>query len=174
VVVRVEQMMCGGPRVVQPEPGGPGDGGRLPPRAVWITFDDGDPTVVDVAQPVLDEAGITASMFVCPAVIGTQTPFWWQIAYRAIDEGLALQNEWRTWTDHRAVTALKLIDDTQRRRVVARAEAELRERMGHPYRVAQLSVEQLRRWISAGHHIGNHTWDHPCLDRCSVEEQRRQ
>lgn len=32
----------------------------------------------------------------------------------------------------------------------------------------------MRRWLDLGHEIGNHTWDHPCLDRCTSSEQEEQ
>jgi peptidoglycan/xylan/chitin deacetylase (PgdA/CDA1 family) len=35
-------------------------------------------------------------------------------------------------------------------------------------------LEDLLRWRELGHFVGNHTWDHPCLDRCEPWEQREQ
>ena len=32
----------------------------------------------------------------------------------------------------------------------------------------------LTRWVEDGHEIGNHTWDHPCLDKCSPDGQIEQ
>ena len=33
---------------------------------------------------------------------------------------------------------------------------------------------QLRAWVAAGYELGDHTWDHPCLDRADEREQHRQ
>ena len=32
----------------------------------------------------------------------------------------------------------------------------------------------LMRWLESGMELGNHTWDHPCLDQCDDASQRRQ
>src|SRR5687767_9726596 len=60
-------------------------GERLPARAVWFTFDDGDPTVVELGLPLLRHHGIRPTMFVCPSVIGTDRPLWWQALSDADD-----------------------------------------------------------------------------------------
>ena len=52
----------------------------LPDHAVWVTFDDGDPSVVANALPILAELNVPATMFVCPGLIESGEPFWWRIA----------------------------------------------------------------------------------------------
>jgi peptidoglycan/xylan/chitin deacetylase (PgdA/CDA1 family) len=37
-----------------------------------------------------------------------------------------------------------------------------------------MTTIELLTWVAAGHSLGNHTWDHPLLDRCEPDEQRRQ
>ena len=123
------------------------DGGGLPTRAVWVTFDDGRPDVVDHAMPLLVRHGIPATMFVCPGVIDTRAPFWWD----GLDASLG--------------TALKRWPDEERRRFVAEQTRPV---------VEQLTSERLKSWVNAGLTVGNHTWDHPCLETCSAAEQRRQ
>jgi peptidoglycan/xylan/chitin deacetylase (PgdA/CDA1 family) len=125
------------------------DGTRaLPRRAVWVTFDDGEPSVVEVGLPVLERHGVRATMFVCPSVIGTTAPLWWQ----GIDDAATIRR-------------LKTMPDPERRR----AAAAIADRAP----VAQLTIDQLRRFATAGD-IGNHTWDHPLLDGCADDEQRQQ
>jgi len=46
------------------------DAGRLPPRAIAITFDDGYRSVHDLALPVLQEFGLPATVFVTSGHIG--------------------------------------------------------------------------------------------------------
>jgi peptidoglycan/xylan/chitin deacetylase (PgdA/CDA1 family) len=122
------------------------DGAPLPRRAVWVTFDDGDPSVVDVALPLLRRHEVRATMFVCPSVIDSDDPLWWQ----ALD-------------DEREIARLKRASDAERRAAVATTTR----------RVPQLTTEQLREFARDGD-IGNHTWSHPMLDRCDDDEQRRQ
>lgn len=120
-------------------------GGRpLPRNAVWVTFDDGLPSVVERGQAVLDRHGVPATMFVCPGLLDTDVAHWWH----GIDAG--------------EVARLKTIPDAERRAAIAPASA------------AQLTSQQLRAWVVAGHEVGNHTVDHPMLDRCDDAEQRRQ
>lgn len=143
--------------------------GCLPSRAVWVTFDDGSPTVIEAAQPVLDRLGIKATLFVCPGVITTGEPYWWWLVETARANGLEIPAEpsatdlavltsWPDWKRREAVDDL--------RRLLTSHNVEVNGR--------QLRREELDGWIAAGHDIGNHSWDHPCLDTCEPSEQRRQ
>ena len=145
------------------------DGGAaLPHDAVWVTFDDGDASVVDHGLPALLEHAVPATMFVCPGLVNSQEPFWWEIADRAVDvgldrsvappEGLSLT----TW--------LKQVPDGERRAIVKACSADVyaaRRAAGG----RRLGGADLDAWQAAGHTLGNHSWDHPCLDRCPDDEQ---
>jgi O-antigen/teichoic acid export membrane protein/peptidoglycan/xylan/chitin deacetylase (PgdA/CDA1 family) len=50
--------------------------GRLPPRSLLITFDDGWADTAEFAQPVLDRHGMPALVFVAGSAIGADQPFW--------------------------------------------------------------------------------------------------
>ncbi len=145
------------------------DGRPLPAGAVWITFDDGDPSVVDVGLPLLERHGLTATLFVCPGLIEAGTRSWW----RVVDDAgagrasAALGRRFDTVSD--ALEHLKTLPDAERRAVVR----SLQGTTGEPER-AQMTVADLGRWLEAGNHVGNHTWDHPCLDRTEAELQRAQ
>lgn len=69
---------------------------------------------------------------------------------------------------------LKRLPDEERRILVAKVAEEITVRTGAKPARRQLTTQQLRRWAEAGHQVGNHTWDHPCLDRCAEPEQVRQ
>jgi len=151
------------------------EGRRLPDHAVWVTFDDGDPSILHAAMPVLDTLGIRPTVFVCPGLVDTNDPFWWDIVAAALDVG-------EIRIDGRSVDASRLLDikgllkrlpDTRRRTIVAKLAGDLDRRSLLPRR-PQLTAGDLERLRTMGATIGNHSWDHPCLDMCSPEEQRRQ
>ena len=151
------------------------DGERpLPDRAVWVTFDDGDPSVFDVARPILVSRGVPATAFVCPGVIDTARPFWWVTVREAAEAGLNATVDGQPSSSAQLEAALKVCDDQVRRRVVADLDEQLMERTGVPLEHPQARTEDLRAWLDEGFDIGNHTWDHPCLDRCAEDVQREQ
>jgi len=51
--------------------------GRIPDRAVCLTFDDGYRDNLDEAEPLLARAGIPATVFVTTGVLHTGREFWW-------------------------------------------------------------------------------------------------
>lgn len=133
-----------------------------------LTFDDGDESVVTHALPELLHRGMHATMFVCPGLVDEGGYFWWDLVRCAeIDE---LPRELRdlrvSGTD--VVSFLKAQADEYRRGVL-----EVIRPHSLPGR-RSVNRSQLQTWIDAGMSVGNHTWDHPCLDSCSPAEQRRQ
>jgi peptidoglycan/xylan/chitin deacetylase (PgdA/CDA1 family) len=139
----------------------------LPPRAVWVTFDDGFAGVVERGLPVLERLGITATLFVCPwSIDAGGRPLWAERAAAALARG------WRPpGTEGQdavaALRALKRWPDTRRRETMAAAPEAADT-------APMVDERLLARWVDAGQHVGNHTWDHPCLDTCDPPEQRRQ
>ncbi|MEM9037746.1 MAG: polysaccharide deacetylase family protein [Actinomycetota bacterium] len=140
-------------------------GAELPPKAVWVTFDDGSPTVMERAQPVLDELGVPATIFVCPGLVDTDRPMWWDIVGEAERLGAVVPAP---------LVEIKAMPDHARRALVAELEDEIIRRSGSALTGVQLTTASLRRWIDAGHGVGNHSWDHPCLDTCTPAEQEEQ
>lgn len=138
---------------------------------VWVTFDDGDPTIVEHAMEILDKYNINATAFVCPGVIDTDTPFWWEIVQAAVEAGLTVDGR---RIEANEVNRLKGVQDDERREIVAVIRDELTVRTGRRFARQQITIDQVDRWIRAGHSVGNHSWDHPLLDRCRPEEQIRQ
>ncbi|MFT7601689.1 MAG: peptidoglycan/xylan/chitin deacetylase (PgdA/CDA1 family) [Acidimicrobiales bacterium] len=137
----------------------------LPNQAVWVTFDDGSPTVVDRGLPILGRYDIPATMFICPGLIESGASFWWDIALAASGSQLLQAAGCDIGDGQAAVQKLKQMSDGERRRILA----QLPDPGANTRR--QLSVQDIHRWAEAGHTLGNHTWDHPCLDTASEQEQ---
>lgn len=145
-------------------------GGRpLPRHAVWLTFDDGHPSVATVGLEVLASAGVPATLYVCPGLIEAQEPPWWELVYAAERAGEGAEVGGRWLRGAALVRALKAISDRDRRVVVDKLRTVALDHLG-PEPVA-LTTADLDRWVDAGNEIGNHTWDHPCLHQCDGSEQ---
>ena len=126
----------------------------LPDRALWVTFDDGDPSVVAHATDALTQRRIPATLFVCPGLIVNKRAPWWEIVLEAgrRNHGAAIDGR-----------------NLQRRHICAEVE-----QAAGPRPIEVLSLDELGLWQQAGLEIGNHTWDHPCLNRCTPAEQTQQ
>ena len=143
---------------------------NLPRRAIWVTFDDGHPSAL-AAGAALAAAGVQATLFVCPSLVDSTEPFWWQVIDEAARRGLLPDrhnDDPGTFTN-----SLKSVPDLDRRAVVAAIRAALND-CATPFGVMQATSADLDTWTAAGHHVGNHTWNHPLLDTCTAPEQERQ
>jgi peptidoglycan/xylan/chitin deacetylase (PgdA/CDA1 family) len=130
-------------------------GAPLPDHPAMITFDDGERSVLDHGLEPIAAAGLQAMLFVCPGLLDTDAPFWW-------DEVAALAGP-------AAVIRLKTVPDHERRHAIESLRQGRVRVVG-----AQLTTAELHTLQAGGFEIGNHTWDHPCLDRCTSEAIERQ
>ena len=131
------------------------DGGPLPVHPILVTFDDGDKSILEHAAPVLVDREIEALVFVVAGLVGTDMPFWWQEVH-----ALAGPDE---------VRRLKLVADCERRRTIERLRTDRA-----PVRSTQLTATDLHALERSGCEIGHHSYDHPCLDRCTDVEVEHQ
>lgn len=138
--------------------------GALPERAVLVTFDDGDRSVLDAGAGILEGLGIPAVAFVLSDLIGTDAPFWWDEVRELVDAGGTTPVAGGTGVE--VVRSLKTVPDDRRRAAIE----ELRSSAPAPARRrAQLSVDDLVRLESVGIEVGSHTASHPCLDQCAPD-----
>ena len=132
--------------------GGPG----LPERAVLLTFDDGERSVLEAGLPLLRERGMPAAAFVVAGLLGTDTPFWWR-------EAADLAGQLGEPDPAGLVRRLKAVPDAERAATLER----LRRAAPAPAApMPQLHAKELPALESAGVAVGNHTMTHPLLPRC--------
>lgn len=145
----------------------------LPDFAVWVTFDDGLPSVMRNALPILEARNISATMFVCPGVIDTSEPLWWQLVEACAREGIRPLSQAGSDTDA-LILQYKTLNYEELLSEIASLKVSFRRKVGRDPEHPQLTTDDLRRLLEAGHTIGNHTWTHPLLNRCTQSEQHRQ
>lgn len=152
-------------------------GRSLPDKSLWITFDDGDASVVRHALPQLRARNMVATAFLCGAWVGSDEVPWWRVVEAAVGERLVRADDFGRPVDVadpvEVRLSMKRSPDPERRRVVAALSERLVDH-GTELDANQWSVDDLRSWLDAGNDVGNHSWDHPILDRCDAAEQRRQ
>ena len=135
-------------------------GGRLPRRAVLISFDDGDRSLLESGLPLLKDFGLPGVAFVVAGMLGRRGLLWWQeveALVRADGDGQALAPLLRR---------LKNLPDEERKAFIAawrqRSSSQIAEK-------EQMQPHELRMLASAGISVGNHTLTHPCLTRCTQD-----
>lgn len=138
-------------------------GASLPDRAVLVTFDDGDPTVLDHALPLLSERSMPAVCFVIGGLVDSALPFWWAEVADHLAHGVRAPSGYPATSDG-LVAALKKAPDAERRRVID----HLRDGRGLVPEQRNLTAHDLWAMERSGMEIGNHTLTHPCLDMCDA------
>jgi peptidoglycan/xylan/chitin deacetylase (PgdA/CDA1 family) len=135
------------------------DESDLPSRPVLVTFDDGDPSVMDAAA-VLAERGLSAVAFVVPGVLDSERPYWWVEA-----DALVRAAGRATGTATEAIRRMKALPDDER---LAQLD-QLRAGVPGAVRQRQLRRADLLSLEAGGIEIGNHTFTHRYLSRCPEE-----
>ena len=150
---------------------GPADilkGLRADGRYVLLTFDDGYGNNVR-ALPVLEAAGVPATLFISSGHVKKGKAFWWDVVYR--------QGKRRGQSEN----AICRIVAGYKRFTAAEIETRLQSQYGaavlhpvgdldRPFTPAELRDFVAHRLIS----VGNHTRDHAILTNYSVAEAREQ
>jgi peptidoglycan/xylan/chitin deacetylase (PgdA/CDA1 family) len=159
------------------------DSGRVPPRAVCITFDDGYRSIHDLALPVLREFGLPATVFVTTAYTGSGN-MWNEKIIESVrrlpagqldlsDADLGMR-ALRTADDrlrlaHELTERAKYLPPSERNELTQRIEALAG---GVAAEGLMLTAEMIRAMAGQGIEIGAHTITHPILARLEDEQAR--
>jgi peptidoglycan/xylan/chitin deacetylase (PgdA/CDA1 family) len=134
-----------------------------PRRAVLLSFDDGDRSLIDVVLPLLKERGIPGVAFVISDLLGSHRLPWWSEVEALLSAG-GSSSLLQGVDNALAVPTLKRMSDSYRHRAVKELRLSSSSVATNP---EQLTQADLRALEAAGISIGNHTNTHACLPRCS-------
>jgi peptidoglycan/xylan/chitin deacetylase (PgdA/CDA1 family) len=162
------------------------DEGRLPPRTVCITFDDGYRSVHDLALPILHKFRLPATVFVTSGFIGGGAGNMWNDriihAVQSLPAGTldlrdiglecyALDSiEARKQTAQRLTEAGKYLPPPERDSLVARLD----QMSGIDHDALMLTREMLVTLERHGIEIGAHTISHPILTSLDDDSARHE
>lgn len=157
--------------------------GRLPRKALALTFDDGYRDNLTHAAPVLARYGLPATVFLTTGLIGTQSVAWFDrlaLALKATTRReLSLEGRpalplrstaERLQALQSALRHLKRRSDAERRAGVERIVTDLDGRGLELPKHLMLTWDEAAALRGLGISIGAHTVTHPILSRLSPEE----
>jgi peptidoglycan/xylan/chitin deacetylase (PgdA/CDA1 family) len=160
------------------------DEGRLPPRTVCITFDDGYRSVHDLALPILRKFRLPATVFVTSGFIGDDAGNMWNDriihAVQSLPPGsldlsdIGLENYPLTSLEERKQTALRLTEAGKYLPPAKRDSlVERLDRMsGQRHDALMLTPAMLAALERNGVEIGAHTISHPILTSLDDDSAR--
>jgi colanic acid/amylovoran biosynthesis glycosyltransferase len=152
--------------------------GRLPRRAVAVTFDDAYADFAEQAWPVLRRYRIPVTLFVPTAFPGSPgTHFWWDRLYAALECGsepvatplgrLRLDSASRRRSAYRALR--DHVKSLPHDEGMALVRELVSRRGGNAPDARVLTWDELRRLAAEGVTLAAHTRTHPCLDTLPPE-----
>jgi peptidoglycan/xylan/chitin deacetylase (PgdA/CDA1 family) len=142
----------------------------LPARPILMTFDDGDPSLLETAAPSLYARGIPAAAFLVTDLIGSDHVLWTIEVEQLVASGGRTSVE--PANDGRElVRTLKARPDHVRRHVIDQLRATA---TGSRPKARQLGGTDVAKLVQLGLDVSSHTMSHPCLPQCSDEEIDRE
>ena len=158
--------------------------GTLPPRALSITFDDGYADNATVAAPVLQELGLSATVFVAPGFLGRETMWNDKVleSVRRLPAGtLDLRDlgVGRYVIDDVASRRAAIVEIIDRIKHLPMAERQavaddLARRVGGVPGDLMMDERQVRSLRGCGMAVGAHTVTHPILTRLTPDDASRE
>lgn len=161
------------------------DGRReLPPYAALITFDDGYLDNYTSAFPVLRKYGFPALIFLTTGHIGTDAPFYWDLAAYCFSHTQSNQLAFpdgrvESWSSpeelnrisHSWIKHMKTLPEAEKQQHVFRLPGLLRVSVPAGFfKGLMMDWHQAREMQKEGIEFGAHTVHHPILTRISKQE----
>jgi Predicted xylanase/chitin deacetylase len=159
---------------------------ELPPYAALITFDDGYLDNYLSAYPILRQHNFPALIFLTTEHIGTDAPFYWDMAaycfYHTKENQLTFPDGRRDhWSDHEErdqvskkwIELMKTYPQAEKLVYVQQLPETLGISVpqGH-FQKLMMNWDQVRDMRKGGIEFGAHTMHHPILTRISLDEVR--
>jgi peptidoglycan/xylan/chitin deacetylase (PgdA/CDA1 family) len=160
--------------------------GRLSPRAVALTFDDGYRDNLELAIPLLRRLGLPATFFLVPGLLSRTVEPWWETLSWAFARRTRQRLTWeRERVDGDAphgwgAAFERIVEELKRRPEQARTGAvdgivhQLEPAGSRSERAAFIDWDGARRLVADGFTVGSHTLTHTILSRESPERQRHE
>ncbi|MCC7119443.1 MAG: polysaccharide deacetylase family protein [Anaerolineales bacterium] len=163
-------------------------GRELPPYAALITFDDGYLDNYTEAYPILRKHNLPAVIFLTHGHIGTDAPFYWDLAaycfyHTDANSVLFPGGETQSWADEgqrtlisrRWIEALKILPHVEKLEWVEKLPERLRVSIPQNYfKNLMMNWDQVREMSRHGIEFGGHTLTHPILTRVPLEQAERE
>ena len=161
---------------------------ELPPNPALITFDDGYFDNMKNAYPVLKDKGLSAIIFLASGYMGSQTPFFWDLAaycfYHSGKDSVLMPNgERRSWVDmwsldkivNKWVMYVKYLQEDERQAYLERLSADLDVAVpDNAFDGLYLSWDQVREMNNEVVEFGAHTVSHPILSRIPLGQAEKE
>jgi peptidoglycan/xylan/chitin deacetylase (PgdA/CDA1 family) len=166
--------------------------GRLPRRAVLLTFDDGYVDLLSRAAPMLAAHRLPAVVFVPAAALGNAAIFWWDDLAQSLFGGAlpavltlrigGMRVEWQPRDTNGRLEAyydahhrLRAATAAERRAALDELRSQVEIDREAPSDRRPLTPAELRDVVAAGWmEVGAHTLTHPSLPHQTEEVQRQE
>ena len=159
---------------------------ELPSYAALITFDDGYLDNYTFAYPILRDHNFPAVIFLTTEHIGTDIPFYWDMAaycfhHTKRDQITFPDGTTETWSNQgqldqvskKWIELMKTLPQAEKTVYVQRLPEALNVSIpGGFFKKLMMNWDQVREMHKGGIEFGAHTMHHPILTRISLEEVR--
>jgi peptidoglycan/xylan/chitin deacetylase (PgdA/CDA1 family) len=161
--------------------------GKLPERAVVITFDDGYTDNYEIAAPVLNEVGVPATFYATVECVERGYLPWpaqLRFIFRTAKKASWADSAGKPWPLSGGVEREKAfllscdecckLAGTAQEEYVARLEDDLGAHVPVESGALMMNYDQMRALAQQGHSVGSHSMTHPNMAHLSLEDVVRE